>query len=156
MAEIILREEDGGRIFAVKHAVESGPRPSDYLPEAARLRLAFRQTPGSVCGKARKVGEFYYGQPEGAVDYYECPVEPSPANVAALLATGFPWAADAAELAARYGVDPALVARIRADVDAAHQNNVRKRRECMERLGKGDKSEEVMQALREAFEGLAG
>ena len=156
MAEIILRDEDGRRVFAVKHAVESGPRPSDYLREAARIRLVFRHTPGSVCGKPQKVGEFYYGQPEGAVDYYECPVEPSPANVAALLATGFAWAADAAELAARYPVDPALVARIRADVDAAHQNNVRKMRECRERLDKGDRSEAVMQALREALEGLAG
>src|SRR5947208_101387 len=130
MAEINLREENGRAVFSVRHAVESGPRPTGHLPEAARLRLVFRHTPDSDCGPPRKVGEFYYGQPEGAVDYYECPVEPAPANVVALLATGFAWAPAAAELAARYQVDPAAVARVRADVEAAHQSNVQKWREC--------------------------
>jgi hypothetical protein len=126
------------------------------MPDAARLRLVFQYTPGSTCGKSRKVGEFDCGQPESAVDYYECLVEPSPANAAALIACGFGLAPSAAELASSYSVDPAMVARIRMDVETAHQNNVRKLRECMRRLDLGDNSEEVMTALHEATEALAG
>jgi hypothetical protein len=156
VAEITVRDEAARLLFVVKFAVESGPRPTDLLPEAARLGLSFRHTPGSAHGESRQVGEFFYGQLDGAVDYYECPVEVSPANVAALAATGFAWSAAAAELAASHRVDPALVARIRADVDSAHQHNIRKMRWCHERLDAGDKSEEVMKAWREALEELAG
>jgi len=155
MAEITVRAEAGRAVFAVTFVVESGPRPSGHVPEAARLRLAFQNTPGSTCGTSRKVGEYFSGQLEDAIDYYECPVEPSPANAAALLATGFPCSAEAAELAARQGVDPALVDRIRADVEAVHQECIRKFRWANERLHAGDNSEEVRQAWREAMEGLA-
>ena len=156
MAEIGVHDGAGPPAFTVRYAVESGPRPPEHLPEFARLRLAFRFTPGAAFGPSRQVGEFYYGQPDGAIDYYECPVEPSPANVTALLATDFPWTPAAAGLAASYRTDPAAVARVRADVDATHRENVERVRRYMERVRAGDMSAEALRELREASEGLDG
>lgn len=156
MTAIDVCDQDGRRMFVVKYAVEHGPRPTDYLSPAARLRLVFKHTSDAVCGKPIKVGDFDYGQPEGAVDYYVCPVAPSPTNVAALRATGFDWTPAAAEFAEGYSVEPATVTRIRMAVDAAHQNALRQMRDGMAKLAKGTASEDDIRAMREVMDSLSG
>ena len=156
MAEIGVREATRGPVFVVKFAVVSGPQPEDHFPEGRASGSPSGTPRARSAARGKKVGEYDYGQLDGSVDYYECPIEPLQANLAALAATGFAWSADAAELAARHDIDPAMVVRICAEVEAAHRECVHKLRWCKERILVGDNSDEVRKALRDAMEGLAG
>jgi hypothetical protein len=155
MAEITVRDEGGRPVFVVKYIDHSGPRPTDYRSELAQLKLAFAHTPGAARGESRHVAGHYFGDPDGGWDDYECPVEPSPANVVALEATGFAWDGGAAALAARHPADPALVARIGAAMDQAHRDAVAALQRLLERLRAGEQSAELIRALGEVSRHLA-
>ena len=81
--------------------------------EGDRLRLAARASAGATFGPARHVGStpaFNFGDGD---ELYEYRVEPTPANVAALLAAELTWSNEAIDLAAQCDVPDALVNEVR-------------------------------------------
>jgi hypothetical protein len=100
-----------------------GPRPMDApAAEDERLRLAIRLTPGAEAAPSRLVGvtgiwQVYSEQ----THHYETLLEPTRANTAALLATGFPWDQPARDLARAHAVPAEEVAHLQAAIEATHR-----------------------------------
>jgi hypothetical protein len=136
MGRITLKREDEKCLLLVEFIRDLGPQYTDMTlrEEVERLDLAFQVTPDARRGERKYVGTTSCsGLREDAEQHFECLVEPSSANVAALRATGFEWDPEADELARRQPVQPEFIATIRENMNAAHVEMVKRTMEMLAR-----------------------
>jgi hypothetical protein len=113
MAQISTCQENGKTVLLVKYVVFMGPVISHSLltDDGERLALAVQLTPRARKSKPKYIeSESATGLREDEYEHYECMLEPTVANVAALRAAAFDWDEKALLLAESQEVQPEVIA----------------------------------------------
>ncbi len=145
MSEVTTCHEGRNLSLLVRYEKPQWAIPLDYVSDPILLHLAFRQVPGSSLGPRRHVGASTTGAgyPEDTTDHYECVAAPSVENVAALLATGFPWDSGATRIASDFAIPPERIAKICKGMDSDRDRILLLRHQLCDKLGAGAGPEEL-------------
>jgi hypothetical protein len=136
MPEVTTCRQGGNWSLLVRYEEPQWALPADYVSDRTWLNLAFRQVPGSSLGAPRHIGSSttFAGYPEDTIDHYECVADPSVENVAALLATGFPWDNGASKIASGFAIPPERIAAVRNGMDSDRDRILLLRRQLWDKV----------------------
>jgi hypothetical protein len=145
MPEVTTCYQYGNWSLLVRYEQPQWALPADYVSDRTLLNLAFGQVPGSSLGAPTHVGASttFAGYPDDTTDHYECVAAPSVENVAALLATGFPWDHSASEIASGFTIPPERIAQIREGIDSDRDRILLLRQQLWDKVGAGVEPEEL-------------
>lgn len=156
MPSSLIRLDDSRRSFVARYG-DFVTVPGDAWTNADRLAYAVLVTAGAASEEAESIpdpfdeGALY---PDERVWYFESRLPVQEANGAALLATGFPWAKQAADAAKQYPVPAAVVERIREAMEKVHRQRTHVLRHCLNGGTEWSRLQELLTQVEEEARGV--
>jgi hypothetical protein len=150
MPEVTTCQEGRNWSLLVRFEEPQWALPLDYVSDRTLINLAFRQVSGSSLGPPKHVGAntTFAGHAEDTTDHFACVAVPSVDNVAALLATGFPWDTGAARIASGFAIPPERIAEIRKGIDSDRDRILLLRNELRDKIRAGAGPDELSRLAR--------